>query len=145
MKTETPRTDAIEPYCVRYDLETKEIKGEYVPSDFARTLELELNAALKANSILRSAMYDIQENDINDGGIAEKALTLSSLDEKGHMAAMPDIAVGCNPRISSSPDVQPDGPRGDAKYTKECQTNEAASMSGYAVPSRAAGGEEKKL
>ena len=47
--------------------------------------------------------------------------------------------------LSSSPDVQPDGPRGDAKYTKECQTNEAAPMSGYAVPSRAAGGEEKKL
>ena len=144
MKTETPRTDAIEPYCVRYDLETKEIKGEYVPSDFARTLELELNAALKANSILRSAMYDIQENDINDGGIAEKALTLSSLDEKGHMAAMPDIAVGCNPRISSSPDVQPDGPC-IAHTQIKCQTNEAAPMSGYAVPSRAAGGEEKKL
>ena len=144
MKTETPRTDAIEPYCVRYDLETKEIKGEYVPSDFARTLELELNAALKANSILRSAMYDIQENDINDGGIAEKALTLSSLDEKGHMAAMPDIAVGCNPRISSSPDVQPDGPCIDHTQIK-CQTNEADASDGAAVPSRAAGGEEKKL
>ena len=46
--------------------------------------------------------------------------------------------------LSSSPDVKPDGPRPESKQTG-CQTNEAAPMSGYAVPSRAAGGEEKKL
>ena len=47
-------------------------------------------------------------------------------------------------KISSSPDVKPDGPRPESKQT-ECQTNEAAPMSGYAVPSRAAGGEDQKI
>ena len=46
--------------------------------------------------------------------------------------------------LSSLSDVQPDGPR-SFNSVCGCQTNEAAPMSGYAVPSRAAGGEEKKL
>ena len=46
--------------------------------------------------------------------------------------------------LSSLSDVQPDGPR-SFNSVCGCQTNEAAPMSGYAVPSRAAGGEDQKI
>ena len=84
----TPRTDKlVEEAYIQDERGGGWMKS--VPADFARNLEL-------ANSILRSAMYDIQEHD-NDGArfgkcgrIAEKALTESALDEKGRMAAMPN-------------------------------------------------------
>ena len=45
-------------------------------------------------------------------------------------------------KLSSSPDVQPDGPC-IANTQIKCQTNEAAASDGASVPSRAAGGEGK--
>jgi hypothetical protein len=79
MTTETPRTNAIEPYCVRYDLETKEIKGEYVPSDFARTLERELNAALSDKQRLDALESVPFALEINYNPNQPKADSLASL------------------------------------------------------------------
>ena len=82
--SDTPRTDSNNTFG----------QGR-VPSELSRQLEIELNAAMLANQILRSAMYDIQEYDqwLYITGekfgkcyrIAEKALTESALDGKGNL------------------------------------------------------------
>jgi hypothetical protein len=128
MKTETPRTDELRN---RYDADL--ISGIEIIDAYAK-IERELN---EAKELMKTAAIWIEDCPF------ENSIPLGL---KLRAAAMPNISVGCKPRISSLPDVQPDGPRGDAKYTNGCQTNkEAAPMSGYAVPSRAAGGEDSKL
>jgi hypothetical protein len=127
MKTETPRTDELRN---RYDADL--ISGIEIIDAYAK-IERELN---EAKELMKTAAIWIEDCPF------ENSIPLGL---KLRAAAMPNIAVGCKPRISSLPDVQPDGPRGDAKYTNACQTNEAAPMSGYAVPSRAAGGEDQKI
>ena len=92
MKSKTPRTDNLnnevpKPMPLAY--------GGML--GHARNLELELFAATTANSILRAAMYDIQEHDNaspkprTSARIAEKALAESALNGQGRIAEPSNI------------------------------------------------------